>query len=295
MLDGLYRIYEKDYKKLIVFPVILSVFFSSALIYRFLTTGEFFPQDITIKGGTSVTFYSNQTFELSYLEEVAERVFLTDDVSVRQLMDISGKVMGYELQIGEEVDHSAAFSGLSSELGIMLDRENTSINSQSALIASSFLRDSMWIMVLAFFLMSLVIYYNFKSIIPAVSIVGSTLLDVIGILGVFALFDIKFSVATIGALLMVIGYSTDSDVLLASNLLKGRGDNIMGRIKKAAKTEATMVVSAMATYLIMLLLSNVSIIQHIALVLFISIIFDVINTWILSAGLQRMYLGRPGK
>jgi preprotein translocase subunit SecF len=292
MLEKLFEIYEKDYKKLMVIPMLISIFFGSALLYRYFTTGEFFGADITIKGGTAITFYSNQTLEVSHLSEVAKDVFSTSDVFVRELKDIGGKVIGYDVEVGEELNYTTVLSELGSALGIDLNSSNASVSSQSALIGSSFLTDSIGVIILAFFLMSLVIYYYFRSFIPAFSIIGSTLLDILGIFGVFAILDIKFSVATIGALLMIIGYSTDSDILLGTNIIKRKDGTLMGRIKKAIKTELTMDIAAATTYSIMLVLSNVDIITHIAFVLFISVPFDSINTWILSAGLQRMYVER---
>ncbi len=292
MLDRISKIYEKDYKKLFVIPLAMVLFFSSVLLYRFFTTGEFFGGDISVKGGTAITFYSNRTYSLSFLEEKSKEFFSTDDVVVRELRDIGGRVVGYDVEVGKQVNASDVLADFGKALNITLTSENASISSESALIASSFLSDSMGVIVLAFFLMSLVIYYYFRSFIPAVSIMGSTLLDIVCIFGVFALLDIKFSVATIGALLMIIGYSTDSDILLATNILKRKEGSLMERMKKAIKTELTMDTAAVVTYAIMFVLSNVQIIKHIAFVLFISIFFDVVNTWILSAGLQRIYLER---
>ncbi len=292
MIEKIWKLYDDNYKKLIVIPIIISIFMISALVFRFATTGEFFEQDITIKGGTAITFYTNQQYDLNNLKQISNNLFSTEDVVVRELRDISGNTIGYDIQVGKELNYSNVLEDLGNELGIVLDSENTSVSSQSALIASSFLVDSIGVIILAFFLMSLVIYYYFRSFIPAISIMGSTMLDVISVLGIFAIFNISFSIATIGAILMVIAYSTESDILLATNIIKRRDGTLMSRIRRAIKTELTMDVAAITTYSIMLVLSNVAIIQHIAFVLFVAIFFDVINTWILSAGLQRIYMER---
>jgi len=286
------EIYEKDYKKLMVIPIALLLFFSGVLIYNQVTKGYLLELDISLKGGTAITFYSNQTFELDFLEQKMSEFFSTDDVSARKLKDIYGNLIGYDLQIGKEVTSSEIFSGFGEAIGVSLSPLNTSITQQSSKFAKSFFSDALWVFLIAFFLMSIVIYFYFKSFVPAISITFSTMSDIVCILGVFALFHIKFSSATIGALLMIIGYSSDSDILLATNILKRREGRLMDRIKYAIKTELTMDLAAFVTYLIMFTLSNVEIIKHIAFVLFIAIFFDIINTWIQNAGLQRMYMER---
>jgi preprotein translocase subunit SecF len=63
-------------------------------------------------------------------------------------------------------------------------------------------------------------------------------------------------------------------------------------MKKAIKTEATMALAALVTFSLMYAFSSVEIIQHIALVLLIGIIFDLINTWGENASLQRLFMER---
>ena len=294
-LNKLGDIYENSYKKLMIIPAVLVLFFLGVLVYNQVANGYIVEQDISLKGGTAITFYSNQTFALDFLEQKLSEVFETEDVSARELKDIYGNLVGYDLQVGKEINTTSAFSTLGSAFGIVLDPSNTSINQQSAQLAKSFFRDAMWAFLIAFVLMAAVIYFYFKSIVPAISIILSTVSDIICILGVFALFKIKMSIATIGALLMIIGYSVDSDILLATNIIKRREGRLMDRIKHAIKTELMMDLAAFVTYLIMLLFSNVGIIKHIAFVLFIAIFFDIINTWIQNAGLQRIYVERRGK
>jgi preprotein translocase subunit SecF len=91
---------------------------------------------------------------------------------------------------------------------------------------------------------------------------------------------------------MIIGYSTDSDILLATYILKRKEGTLMERIKHGIKVELTVDIAAYVVYLIMFMLSNIEIIKHIALIMLLGTTFDVINTWIQNAGLQRMYLER---
>jgi len=287
------EIYEEHYKKLMIIPFAMLLFFSSVLLSNYLNKGYILERDISLKGGTAISFQSNRSFDLEELKSLSVQLFETDDVVVRELKDISGNLLGYDIEVGKELNTTEAINSLSEALGI--DVSQVSVSQQSSTIASSFYRDVLKAFPFAFILMSLVIYYYFRSFVPAISILFSTLSDVICILGTMSLLGMRMSAATLGALLMIIGYSTDSDILLAVNILKRREGRLMDRIKHAIKIELTMDAAAFTTYFIMYFLSNIGVIRHIAFVLMISIFFDTINTWIQNAGFQRMYLERKGR
>ncbi|MCD6403736.1 MAG: hypothetical protein J7L59_00955 [Nanoarchaeota archaeon] len=287
------EIYEEHYKKLMIIPFAMLLFFSSVLLSNYLNKGYILERDISLKGGTAISFQSNRSFDLEELKSLSVQLFETDDVVVRELKDISGNLLGYDIEVGKELNTTEAINSLSEALGI--DLSQVSVSQQSSTIASSFYRDVLKAFPFAFILMSLVIYYYFRSFIPAISILFSTLSDVICILGTMSLLGMRMSAATLGALLMIIGYSTDSDILLAVNILKRREGKLMDRIKHAIKIELTMDAAAFTTYFIMYFLTNIGVIKHIAFVLMISVFFDTINTWIQNAGFQRMYLERKGR
>ncbi|HDD05067.1 MAG TPA: hypothetical protein ENF51_01080 [Candidatus Aenigmarchaeota archaeon] len=287
------EIYEKHYKKLMLFPFAMLLFFSSVLLGNYLNKGYILERDISLKGGTAISFRSDQSFDLGELRTLSAQLFGTDDVLVRELRDVSGNLLGYEVEVGKELNATEAVNSLSEALGV--DASQVSVSRQSSTVASSFYKDVLRAFPFAFVLMSLVIYYYFRSFIPAFSILFSTLSDVVCILGTMALLGMRMSAATLGALLMVIGYSTDSDILLAVNILKRREGRLMDRIRHAIKTELTMDAAAFTTYFLMYFLSNVGVVKHIAFILMISILFDIINTWVQNAGFQRMYLERRGR
>ncbi|RLG17261.1 hypothetical protein DRN62_01645 [Nanoarchaeota archaeon] len=287
------EIYEEHYKKLMIIPFAMLLFFSSVLLSNYLNKGYILERDISLKGGTAISFQSNRSFDLEELKSLSVQLFETDDVVVRELKDISGNLLGYDIEVGKELNTTEAINSLSEALGI--DVSQVSVSQQSSTIASSFYRDVLKAFPFAFILMSLVIYYYFRSFVPAISILFSTLSDVICILGTMSLLGMRMSAATLGALLMIIGYSTDSDILLAVNILKRREGRLMDRIKHAIKIELTMDAAAFTTYFIMYFLTNIGVIKHIAFVLMISVFFDTINTWIQNAGFQRMYLERKGR
>ncbi len=292
-VDKLFYVYEHKYKQLMIIPVIMLLASISILMFSKVTTGEFITKDISLKGGTTVTIYTEKHFDLVELENLLVSSLQTDDVIVREVRDaLNINTLGYDIDVSGEYSAEEVLAALSTVMELTLNETNTDVGVQSSAIAQSFFQDALLVFVIAFALMALVAFYYFRNPIPAFSIIVSTVSDVIFVLAVMSLFQIRFSVASIGALLMIIGYSTDSDILLATYILKRTDGTIMERMKHAIKTELTMEMAAFVTSLIMFLLSNIDIIKHIALILLIGTLSDTINTWIQNAGLQRIYLER---
>lgn len=294
--DRLLEIYEKDYKKLMIIPFAILIFFIGVLFVSQAMTGEMLQRDISLKGGTAITIYSQIDLNIDEIEQATSLTFGTDDVVVRRLMDATQQsILGYDIQVGLELTESEIMVPLGTALGIDIDNENTSVAVQSATIAESFFQEMIFVLSIAFILMSLVVFYYFRSPVPAGSIILSTVSDVICVLGVMSLLNFKLSIASIGAFLMIIGYSTQSDILLATYILKRKEGTLMDRIKHAIRIELTMDVAAYVVYFIMFTLSNIDIIKHIAFIMLLGTTFDVMNTWIQNAGLQRFYLERRDK
>ena len=93
---------------------------------------------------------------------------------------------------------------------------------------------------------------------------------------------------------MVIGYSVDTNMVLTSELLKGRG-SVSAGIKRAMKTGLTMTSTIFVALVAMYFLSGSLIIEQIALVLIIATLLDVPTTWMTNAGVLRYWLKKRGR
>lgn len=293
MFKKLFNFYFKNYKKILVLPLILLLINIGILVNTWVTTGSPVIMDSSLKGGVSFTFTHEQEININNFEEYLINSLGTSDVEIIILRSqLTNTIIGYEVQTEEGITQSLLQDSVESYLNAELSEEDVSFGTQSSVIGTSFLSDSLWLIVIGFVFMSIVSYFYFRNIIPALSITFSTASDFVGILALLNVLGIKVSIATIGALLMVIGYSTDSDILLATNILKRKEGTLKSRMIKAMKTEATMSLAAFVTFAIMFVFSSVEIIKHIALILLIGIFYDLINTWGQNASLQRLYAER---
>ena len=152
--------------------------------------------------------------------------------------------------------------------------------------------------ITAMFLVILVIYFFFRKIVPSAAVIISALLDVIGALGLMALFQIPLTLSSIPALLMLIGYSVDTDVMLTTKLLKRREQNVQARTYDAMKTGLTMTFTTIAALTAMLVLSFFSqmlVVFEISAVILFGLIVDLSSTWLMNAPVLLWYLERSGK
>ncbi|RLG17699.1 hypothetical protein DRN75_03355 [Nanoarchaeota archaeon] len=275
--------YDKNYKKLIIIPTILLLTFSGILIHHKVTTGEFVEKGIEFKGGTVITISTDEQYDVQDLESKFSSELGTD-VVVRKINDIFGHTKAYEVSVDNVLDYDEAIDLVERLLGDV----DVSIANQEPSLGASFFRDAVKVLAVSFILISLVSFYYFRKFYSALTIVVSAISDIIAIFAVMDLFGMKFSIATIGALLMVLGYSTDSNILLTTNIVKRKEGTISYRIKQTLKTELTQDFAAYLVYFTMFFLSNVSIIKHIALILILGIFFDEIFTLVLNNTLQRV-------
>ena len=286
--------YMANYKKLMIIPLILVIVFGAVLLNNKIKTGEFIDKDVSLKGGTTITVTTNESMDPHLLESKLKQVFGTDDVTVRVLTEpFSNRVVGYSMQLDINENKTMIMNKLSS-IFHPLPEENVSIGYQGPSLAKTFFHEIVYILMFSFLLVSLVSYYYFRNIFATFAIIISVVGDIICILGLMNVLGIKFTTATIGALLMIVGYSTDSNILLSTNILKRREGSLSYRIRKALKTELTQDLSSYTVYFTMLALSNVAIIQHIATILIMGIFFDEIFTLIWNNGLQRLWVEKHG-
>ncbi len=145
--------------------------------------------------------------------------------------------------------------------------------------------------VVAFVGMSLLAFIMFRSFIPAIAIVVSAFSDIMIPLAAMSILDISLTFGTVAALLMLIGYSVDSDILLNNHILRRSGD-FYESTYRAMRTGVTMTLTSMAAMFAMFVVATffaIEILSAIGLILFIGLAADLMNTYLLNLSLLRWY------
>lgn len=147
------------------------------------------------------------------------------------------------------------------------------------------------VLVVAFAGMAIIIYIVFRSPLPSIAVMLSAILDIVEAMSLMTLTGVRLSLATVAALLMLIGYAVDSNILLTTRLLK-RAEDLRYRLLSAMKTGLTMTSTTLCALIGLYLFPTSDIVNDIALVLIFGLCADVLNTWFFNAGILRLYLER---
>lgn len=141
-----------------------------------------------------------------------------------------------------------------------------------------------------------IIPFYFKYSIPSAAVVISAFADIMMTLAFIDILGMKVSSAGITAILMLIGYSVDSDIMLTTRLLKRHG-NTDKNLFEAFKTGITMTLTSIIaiTTALIIVQSFSEILKQIFTILLIGLAFDIINTWITNASILKWYIDSGDK
>ena len=158
---------------------------------------------------------------------------------------------------------------------------------------------------LSFIFMAIVVFVVFRQLFVSGLVVICALADILTAAASMNLTGVELSLGTVAALLMLIGYSVDTDILLSMRVLKRKGD-VDEKIKGAMQTGLTMAGTTISAVIALIIISNflylivpsftrMDIIADMTMVLIFGLAADVFNTWVTNAQGLRWYLGRSKK
>ena len=144
----------------------------------------------------------------------------------------------------------------------------------------------------------IVIFFFFREVIPSLAVVSAAFFDILGALAFMAFFSIPVNLSSITALLMLIGYSVDTDIMLTTRVLKRKEKHARERAFDAMKTGMTMTLTTVAAVSAMSLIAyfnQIVFIYEVAIVIFFGLIADIIVTWLFNAPLLLWYVEKKEK
>lgn len=156
-------------------------------------------------------------------------------------------------------------------------------------------------LLIAFGGMALTIFIIFRNFVPSIAVILSAFADIMFAVAMMNVFGIELTFGTFAALLMLIGYSVDTDILLTTKIL-GERKYVDKKIASCRVTGLTMTFAAIAAFLVLLLVSKLAfvvgmtpipLLENIAIVMIFGLVADVFNTWFLNAGILRWYMDTP--
>ncbi|NQU79376.1 protein translocase subunit SecF [Candidatus Woesearchaeota archaeon] len=277
--------YEKNYKKSMWITVVMLLISIIIIIGNTVITGEFIPRGVSLKGGVTITVPSDDLVDIDELQSYLRSQFTQSSIHVRS-MTSAGEKIGFIVD-ASDVDSEELLDSIRDRTGGF---EKFSMETMGSALGEAFFKQILLAILIAFALMSLVVFFAFKTFVPSAAVILSAVSDIIMTIAVIDLLQIRIETAGIAALLMLIGYSVDTDILLTTRVVKRTEGAVFDRVVGAMKTGMTMTVTSLAAVTVALVFTQSETLKQIMLILFIGLIFDMLNTWIQNAGILRWYM-----
>ncbi len=277
--------YDKNYKIILLIPLIVVIASLAHLAYFYSQTGDIMYKDVSLKGGTVITLTGD--IDTSYLESNLPKYF--EDVSFRKLTEVgSGKQIAFVIETSAKPDE---VKSKISEMSTGLTDENISTEFTGPSLSASFYKQLMYAILISFVLMSIVIFFLFKSFVPSIAVIFAAFSDIVVPLTILNILGATISSAGIAAFLMLIGYSVDTDILLTSRVLKKKEGTVNHRIFGAFSTGMMMTGTSLAAVLpAFFLISGLpDSFRQIFLILALGLITDIFSTWMTNASIIKWY------
>ncbi|MCX6799367.1 MAG: hypothetical protein NTW59_04725 [Candidatus Diapherotrites archaeon] len=168
----------------------------------------------------------------------------------------------------------------------------------SPTLSASFWQTAINVAIFSLILVVIVIFLFFRRIVPSIAVIACGIFDVASAVALMAVFSMPMSLSTIPTLLMLLGYSIDTDIMLTSRMLQRREKTPAERAYDSMGTGLTMTGTTVAAVLVMLLVSyfnQIGVIFEISAVLLFGLIGDIIGTWLMNAPLLLWYVEKSRK
>jgi|TARA_B100001964_G_C14250564_1_gene609700 preprotein translocase subunit SecF len=273
-------------KKLMAIPIIF-LLLSVSIVALNLQSGTV-PLGIDLKGGTMVTVYGD--LEKNEIIKALEPHF-GGDLSIDTISDISG-VAGYTIQMDTFLSISDKENLQDIIVNLGVTKDSVSIRDAQASISSKTLKDGIKALIFAFIFMALIVFIRFRTVVPSFAVVVSAFSDIIVTIAIMIIVGIPLTTGSLVALLLLIGYSVDTDILLTTRVLVRTVGSFEERLQRAMKTGLTMASTTLLAVGILFIASSSTVLKDIAIVLLIGLIVDLMNTWIQNARILQWHLER---
>ena len=277
--------YATHYKKLFIVPLVLLILSLFILGFHYITTGDIVTKDVSLKGGISATLLIDTPVDLILLEQTLQKQLSTSDIVVRELSGFGG-VSQKGVIIDADLSNDVLLQqALEDFFKVTLTKDTYSSEQVGSSLGESFYREMLKAILIAFILMGIVLLITYRTFIPSFAAIFAVVLNTLTTLALLNLFQIRISNAIIAALLLLIGYSVDTDVLMTSRVLRRKEGTVFDQLKTSFRTGITMTLTALAAMTIGFFFSQSEVLRDMFLTIGLGLIIDISSTYFMNAGI----------
>ena len=267
---------EYTNRQLVAIPLVMLAFAFVVLAVATALSGTPVALGIEFTGGTEMQVVTDDS-----QAEIRE----TFDEDVASITPIAGQ--GNSFQLTFQSDNADPLLEQAESAGYEVE----SVGERSASFAADSQRQAIFGLFVAFGGMAALVAVLFRTFVPSIAIIASAFSDIMIPLALMRLFEIELTLGTVAALLMLIGYSVDSDLLLNNHVLRRHGDFYTSTFR-AMRTGVTMTVTSIAAMVVMTVVSyllGIPLLPDVGLILVFGLLADLMNTYLLNVSLLRYY------
>ncbi|WP_435062291.1 protein translocase subunit SecF [Halobaculum sp. EA56] len=271
-----------DNRQLAAIPLAVLIVALLVIGGSYATTGAPVDPGLDFTGGTELRIAVDAPSEEQARDRIAEAFAATPD-SVQRVGTGDVYVVTFQASEAEtdELEAQAEAAGF----------EIRSIDAVSASFGADTQRLALIGVGVAFAGMALLVFGLFRTLVPSVAVVVSAFSDIVIPVALMNLLGIELSLGTVAALLMLIGYSVDSDILLNNSVLRRSGD-FYESTYRAMRTGVTMTLTSIAAMAVMAVVASffgIGLLASIGIILVFGLTADLMNTYLLNVSLLRWY------
>ncbi len=287
MQETIKRLLEDRPKQMMIIPIVLMLLALGFLLSVQSSTGELIQKDVSLSGGMTLTVYTDNTINLETLQSSLQEHF--EEVVIRALSEFgTDRTIGFVIETSA-MDEETMRSTVQESTGIILTEENMSIEVVGSSLGESFYDQMVRALVFAFIFMSAAIFITFRKWAPSLAVVIVALGDLAITVAILNIMDVRISSAGIAALLLLMGYSIDTDVLLTTRILKRRQGTIFDGVWSSMKTGLTMTATTIAALFVAYLVSSSLVLKQMFMIIMIGLLVDIILTYLFNAPFLALY------
>lgn len=287
------RLFEKvditkyPVKKMVGIPLIILIIAFAIITYTQVTVDSPVRLGTDFRGGTVITITTDETKEALTAKFAA--------YPIARIRDTDG-VNEKSIEFGQmsELQKDELIAMFKEEYGSYELRDISPAFGQESQ------KQAVRAVILAFTLMAIVVFVVFRTVIPPLAVIFAAFSNIVIAVACMNIIGMELTLGTVAALLMLIGYSVDSNILLTTNLLRKKGD-LNEKVRNSMKTGITMTFTTLSAVFAMFLVSSsihlfsphfapIPMLRDISLVLFFGLTMDLLNTWLFNAGVLRWYM-----
>lgn len=242
-------------------------------------------ESIDLKGGTIITLETKAPMSQTEITNLCKETTGINDVQT----SISGTQA--TITIDGEVDADTFTQKTSDKFNIL------SFKSVGALLTGTAMTQIIYSLIFAFVFMSITVFFVFRDLVPSLAVILSAVCNLSVAVGGMSLVGVPLSLASVGALLMLIGYGVDTDILLTTRLLRQNKGSLSERIVGAFDTGVTLSIAAILSMVVLylvviIIIPSAQVLEDISIVMILGLCSDLLATWLMNLGILKWHIKR---